>query len=409
MTTSTGFLSLLTGLNVRKEEGYFVVARDCGSDSSNYESIKEFLIRQQGYTKSLEDEISEQDVSFYVDLSLDSWSGRKPPLYFTQEEFWSGNHESFLLPSFYYILEGGICSDHPDAFIDRIVCYILWCNLFRKLDDDDNKTELRFFIGTELGLKRYSFTLSRTLENSNILNLSAKSYSDASYLLDELDKQDGHISERLRVMRATLSEIFELVDDDDLFGRVAKHSGKFRKKFDDNYDIYTHQYSVNKILSDIDEKHNEYTSKIVESVSGSQAKALAVPGAVIAVGALARSVSVSSVLLILLGLMLVYIVTKISNEIYRQALRDMQKQYTKAFARYTRLPSGSEVVESSNETLAKLDFTVKKAQGRLDFIDLMALSVLLVGVFYSSIQIFGPDFMFAVILALHELCTAVFD
>ncbi|EKN6360428.1 hypothetical protein DVP20_20105, partial [Yersinia enterocolitica] len=146
-------------------------------------------------------------------------------------------------------------------------------------------------------------------------------------------------------------------------------------------------FSINKILNELDQKNIEYTTKINEFISSSQNKAFTIPGALIAVGGLAKASGLLDSLLIIIGLLMVYYITSTANSVHNESYDSLKRSLVDSFSRYSQFDEGAEVKEAANKISQDLYYKIDKAKDRLKSIDDMAKGMIIIGAIYLMLRI----------------------
>jgi hypothetical protein len=354
------------------------------------------------FTKPLNLEEADGQLQLVVDTGSDAW-GTRCPLYLSVKHFWEVVSGEDVLPDFYFICEGKIGSWQEDASaIFKVRTYFLWKGIFKALSDHKGTSSSAgtfvYFISTEKGAKKHEINPTLTLAKLNQLDFSQLSYDVAIEIKGLIEIKDAHARERRDVLRTTLSDILDEDHSDSSFDWVVTQCKKFQKKFRENYDVYVHRFSVNKLLSEIEEKVSDYISKINESVSSSQNKAFAIPGALIAIAALVKGQDFLSVGLVCFGLYFVMYLTKTTNAIYFESFTTLEGQIRKSLYRYEVIKGEvakdeAEIRVSAEEAKNKLLSLLGGARERISIINKLATAMFVLGVMYSLFSLWGGDIL----------------
>jgi len=369
-------VDILKKSTISDEGGYLVAELDrSGSDLNGDDFILNQLLLCS-YTKT-DNCFSDSNGSrkLYINRAADSWDNKEIAFYQTHSGFWQQVRNYKKLPDFFFIMEdkSSSCDSSPSK---RVYCYkafFLWKELLTSLSDHCDNNQIIMFISNDKGGKKIEMPVFLNNSGLDELDDPVLIYESALQLKGWLDIKDAHEKERLSVMRTALAEVIDtLSDSNDIFLSLMKKAKNLLNKYDELYDIYTKRFSINKILNELDEKSLEYTSKINEYISSSQNKALTIPGALIAVGALAKVGGLLEGAIILGGLWMIKRVTVTANDIYRDSFSSLEKRLENAFRKYLRFDEGKEIRENATEIEADLRDKVNKARGRLDKIDSLA-------------------------------------
>lgn len=381
---SDRFLNDLNEASLSRDGSFLVATTDnsaAGRDilDSIYDRFRELGYREPGRKR----ETADGKLALQIDSESRYWEGGFF-LGFSKKEFWERFKTADSLPDRFFVLEENILYPaESNAFLIKMRSFLQWRKCVGRLADD-RKLEFKFYINTEKGLKKHFFGAEATFEDFDRCDLPPESMCTADTMLAELEKEDLHVTERKNVMRYTLSDLLDVNPGLPPVLWVASRHQTFLNKYHENYEIYTQRFTINKMLAEIDEKQNEYISKIMEGISSSQTKALAVPGALIAVGALVKSQAPLSLILVCLGLYIVYSLTKTAGDIHRETIDLLQEQYTEALKRYQGMRDDGDVASKAVSVKGSLDHLVEKARQRLNNVDNLAQYVFLAGGLFAA-------------------------
>lgn len=398
----TALINKLECSDVSVDEHYVVFSAPLTEvGRSHLNSLYSELVSLQ-FTKPLDLEEADGQLQLVVDTGSDAWS-KRCPLYLSVKHFWEVVAGEDVLPDFYFICEGKIGSwqEHTGT-IFKVKTYFLWKGVFKALSDHKGTSSSAgtfvYFISTEKGAKKHEINPTLTLAKLNQLDFSQLSHDIAIETKGLIEIKDAHARERRDVLRTTLSDILDEDHSDSSFDWVVTQCKKFQKKFRENYDVYVHRFSVNKLLNEIEEKVSDYISKINESVSSSQNKAFAIPGALIAIAALVKGQDFLSVGLVCFGLYFVMYLTKTTNSIYFESFTTLEGQIRKSLYRYEVIKGEvskdeAEIRISAEEAKNKLLSLLSGARERIGVINKLATAMFVLGVLYSLFSLWGGDIL----------------
>jgi len=386
--------SILSRCDLTEEDGFFSISGSTSDLNALFESLT-----SQGYKGPQETE--HNGTKLWINRQAGKWTGIQCPIFTSMSALWSVFRERNELPAvFYYAGE----SELPELR-QKLNLYFRWKRVLKALADHEGAKgrphSFIFFIDSEKGSKKFEInpliSLDAFLEiDGSIENADAISAVEALLSIEE----DIHSDERHRILRASLAELSDSASIKHDFVKLANQSTEFRKKYKDLYELYARRFSVNKLLNEIDEKTTDYLTKVQDSIASSQTKAYALPGALIGVAALVKSVSGLDFILVISGFAFIWYLTKVANDISREAYRILSEQIDKSFSRYQDLPdSNTGVKDAATEKKEVLDTLLKKANDRLDTIDKLAIVMLVLGGLYLTLRIINE--------AVPELFTSV--
>ncbi|WP_312941262.1 hypothetical protein [Stutzerimonas balearica] len=374
--------SILSRCQLAEEEGFIAVTGSTCDVDALFESLS-----LQGYKGPKETE--HNGTKLWINKQAGNWTGIQCPIFTNLASLWTNFRERNDAPAaFYYVGE----SEFPELR-QKLDVYFRWKRTLKALADHEGAKgrphSFIFFIDAEKGPTKFEINpligLDAFLEiEGNTENVNAISALEALLSIEE----DIHSDERRRILRASLAELSDSAFIKNDFVKLANQSIEFRKKYKDLYELYARRFSVNKLLNEIDEKTTDYLAKVQDSIASSQTKAYALPGALIGVAALVKSVSPLDFILVISGFCFIWYLTKVANDISREAYRIISEQIDKSFSRYQDLPdSNTGVKDAAAEKKAVLDTLLKKANERLDAIDNLAIVMLVLGGLYLILRI----------------------
>ncbi len=330
-------------------------------------------------------------------------------IFSSTDDLWAFCQRTKKTPDIAFVYEGRQLSltNERLPILDKFEAYFVWTDLLRRLSEDGDGDSLKFIVSSEKGLKRHSISTFRSYKKINSLNVTADSAKTAAELIEKLNIIDAHKTERKEVMLNTLIDVLDGHSGSDHISWLIDHAAVLKRKYYENYEIYTQKFSVNKLLNEVFEKQNDYASKVLENVSSNQAKALALPGALIAAGALMRSANFASLILICIGIYIVYVFTKSANAISRDALGNLSEQVDKAFGDYTGFNVDGEVVTFADKAKKKISEQIEAAQLRLTMIDNAALYIFATGCIFSAYSMLSVEKVKIALAFLASTATSV--
>lgn len=339
-----------------------------------------------GYLKS--SELIENVNELYISRSNDAWKDGSI-LYPRKSELWEFAERCNKLPELYFIEDDKISSLNVNhQFIKNIKAVLLWRKLFLEIADhtaDNNKVVL-FVNRNDIG-KKYEMSISiKSTEIEEIRNSDDIDFFIGK-LWSKLEDNDAHHDERKTVMRSAIAEVWDSLEKESFISLISA-TKKFFSKYNELYDLYIHRFSISKLLDELDQKSLEYTGKVHELISSAQTRALTIPSALIAVGALLRTPSLSNTLIVLVGVWLVKDMTKSANEIHRGTFEYISRQVNNAFDKYRKVNEEEEVKDSARLNREEINKLIRKGMFRLDDIDGWTIWMMRISIFYAFIKLF---------------------
>ncbi|THD41666.1 hypothetical protein ERD95_23835 [Enterobacteriaceae bacterium ML5] len=379
-------VEIIKSSDVRSEDSYIVIEFKEPYTDQEKSNAKEVLLRT-GYTKL--DDPFEGDTQLWIDKRAAHWLEGDCVFYTNIESLWQRCYRAESLPNNFIIVDTKISfldSDSDNTLV-TIRLYFSWKKLLHTLCDHYANDFYVFFLMNEKGGDKIEIESAIELSQLPSLNDTKKYLDLADDLQDKLDFKDLHQLERRSVMRATLSEVTkEKGKENDVLPTLLLITPLFSKKYNELYEIYTKRYSVNKLLNELDEKSLEFTSKITEFISSSQTKALTIPGALIAVGALAKVDAPLEAIIIVGGLWMIKKVNNSSNDVYREAFAALENRLSNAFQKYLKFHNELEVKTSAEQIKDELSVLIDKSSKRLLTLDRLANLMFYGGLGYVFIK-----------------------
>lgn len=203
---------------------------------------------------------------------------------------------------------------------------------------------------------------------------------DLNSLISLGDNQDA---ERISLIRSSFHDLVNgLSDKKDVFLKVLNNIPILHKTYLLHHEIYVQNFSVNKSLAEINKKRLEFSSSITEIVSGNQAKALAVPGALVLLGAVMKINDLWDGLAVLVGMFMTMAIVYKSFDIYGKSFVYLKDQIVDEFSVYDFLSEESDVRSKSIKVKDELLSMVSDAEDGLRFIKQVIATTVAVAFIY---------------------------
>jgi hypothetical protein len=179
---------------------------------------------------------------------------------------------------------------------------------------------------------------------------------------------DSQDTERRSVMRSAFHEIISVCHDEkEIFKRFLSSITHFKKRYDEHYELFVKRFSINKVLHEINDQDLSYTSKINEILSSAQNKALAIPGALIVIGAVMKIDQLVDGIAVGIGILITTIIVHRSLEVHKATFNHIEKQVKSEFKRYDVLNEDVEIRRQANQTSEDLNELLLKAKANSNF------------------------------------------
>ncbi|MDT0207817.1 hypothetical protein [Serratia marcescens] len=372
------FIIEILSQSVVEIDGHIVTIDLTGENVTKINEIKSSLITIGFLNELKPPRGSSSKIGF--SLQANAWLDGRCPFYQSVDDLWRDVRNSSSLPEIYYLLNGN-GSESDEKKVICIESYLEWKNVVAKISNYHVDKDCVIFVPNDSGGKELFINMSCSLKDVLGQNGCDINLKNALEFIKVLSIDDAQSPERISIMRAALLDVLGEDDNKSITSLINK-SAKFYKRYNELLDLYTKRFSVNKILNELDQKNLEYTSKINEFVSSSQSKAFTIPGALIAIGGLAKASGFLDSILIFIGLLMVYFITKMSNDVHFESYSSLKKNLIDAFSRYAKFDEGAEVKDAANKLSSELYYKIDNAKRRLESINSMAKSMLWIALVY---------------------------
>lgn len=302
------------------------------------------------------------------------------------------------IPSKFCILDRKLSeSDTDDSLLKKVIQVTKWVKLLSDMADhiQDNNVLVFFVHHKEGKTKPYQINPFVDLQVIEELELDCDE-SRYERLHGSWHLEDAQTKDRQSVMLVSFAEIMSSMEDgENPFKVFLSSTKKFHDRYCENYEIYVNRFTVDSQLREIDEQHLSFVGKLQDLVTSSQTKAFALPGVMVAIGALARTNNYLGTVAIVVGVVMTKILIAKSNELLHENLNHFKDTFDRALGHYVKSRTEAEEVKShAMDAQKKLDAQLNKAKGRVDFIGTMSNWMLgfgLVLAFIMLILVFKTD------------------
>lgn len=295
------------------------------------------------------------------------------------------------VPSKFCILDRKLSeSDTDDPLLKKVVQLTNWVKLLSDMADhiQDNNVLVFFVHHKEGKTKPYQISPFVDLQTIEKLELDC---DKARYerLHGSWHLEDAQTKDRQSVMLVSFAEIMSSMEDgNNPFEVFLSNTKKFHDRYCENYEIYVNRFTVDSQLREIDEQHLSFVGKLQDLVTSSQTKAFALPGVMVAIGALARTNNLLGVVAIFVGVVMTKALITKSNEFLRENLDHFKDTFDRALGHYVKSRTEAEEVKShARDAQKKLDAQLVKAKDRVNFIDTMSNWMFWVGLVLAIIML----------------------
>lgn len=311
------------------------------------------------------------------EASSEHWQGDfKRYFYPTLDNFMRMCIRKKNTPSQFCIIDKKLSElDVDNSLLRKVIQITKWVKLLSDMADhiQDNNVLVFFVHHKEGKTKPYQINPFVDLQIIEQLELDC---DEARYerLHGSWHLEDAQTKDRQSVMLVSFAEIMSSMEDEkNPFEVFLSNTKKFHDRYCENYEIYVNRFTVDSQLREIDEQHLTFVGKLQDLVTSSQTKAFALPGVMVAIGALARINNFLGVVAIVVGVIMTKILIAKSNELLRENLDHFKSTFDRALGHYVKSRTEAEEVKShAKDAQDKLDSQIEKAKNRVNFIDEMS-------------------------------------
>lgn len=382
--------AILKTSNITWDEDYVCIQP---VDSQDIEFIKTALV-SLGYSREIDVDVGGISIS----NAQSAWASSRGLYFYKDKKSLWGDYKSLRVEDYFYITSCGSTNlaNDKDEFLVALDSFSNWNKLLEQLADHvgtvSSPDTLIFFVGSEKGAKKYKITPRLSIEQLQADGTGAANET-ALKLLAILAIDDAQDAERREIMRVALVDFLDDLDssEKECFSRCLSHHHEFLGKYYESFETLIHRSSINKALEEVAEKNIDYVNKLNDAISGAQTKAFAIPGAIIAIGALVKSLGLAESVLVLFGLWMVKRITNGTNEIQLDVLRNLEYQVGEIFTRYKKASDEAIVKRKAEEAMSSILRMIEKAKKRITNIDKLTSLMLLVAVVYMLARVVIPE------------------
>jgi len=321
---------------------------------------------------------------------------------------WKGGYEKYLysnlnnffrdciklkkVPESYFVVEPRLSeSDSNSPELSKIRSMVNWSKLLELMADHVQDNDVMVFFVHQKEGKTKPYEISPFLNFDAIKDLDFDSdHSRFEHLFESWQLKDAHQKSRQSVMLVSFSETISSLDkDENIFIFFLKNTKKFCDRYDENYDIYVNRFSVDVQLQEIDEQYLSFIGKLQDLVSSAQNKAFALPGVMVAMGALIKSSTILGVCAVIIGAIMTKMLISKSNEFLMENLEHFESTFERALGQYLKKRTEDcEVKDHASKAKRQLEKQLSRSKNRVKFINHMANVMLASGLLIASLMLF---------------------
>lgn len=302
-------------------------------------------------------------------LTPSAWSAGFVPFFTDAEAMWHAVRTRSKKPEHVYVI--GMDDDQQASIFRLLDLYFLLRETLKTLchsEGDDTQThKYIFFSSKESLLTKLEISYLMTCDELLAIDVSDNDLRDARTMHSAvMADEDVHCEERRHVMRESLTEFLKDEKDCNLRLIMAAVS-KFYKKYNERYKVYVSKFSVNKVLTEIESDCVSFLGKVQEAIMTQQTKAFAVPGGIVAAGAILKPVTTAwDYLVILVGLIIsTWMIVSLNKNVIGH-INLLAEEFERSTQKYDDIVVGvEEIQEKIEDSRRKLSTSAKGATSKL--------------------------------------------
>lgn len=359
------------------------------AECNDYKHLEKAL---KEINKSCNLKVTPEKLHLEFEASSEQWHDDfKGYFYSTLDNFMRTCVRKKSVPSKFCIVDKRLSdSDQDIPLLKKIIQITKWVKLLSDMADHIQDNNILVFFVHHKGGKTKPYQISPFIDLQIIDGLELDcDESRYQRLYGSWHLEDAQTNDRQSVMLVSFAEIMQSMEDGkNPFEIFLKNVKKFHDRYCENYEIYVNRFTVDSQLREIDEQHLNFVGKLQDLVTSSQTKAFALPGVMVAIGALAKTSSILGVFAIIVGVVMTKILISKSNELLRDNLQHFKDTFDRALGHYVKSRTEAEEVKSHARDAQKaLSTQLQRAKERIDFIDVMSKWMLGIGVVLASVML----------------------
>jgi|GEM_PF-984574 len=322
------------------------------------------------------DELEKIGSQIYLAGNTRAWRKRFIPFFVSPEKLWYALRDLEEEPEHYFVI--GADEATATDLKKRLGFYFALRTMLKELchhqGDEIQHMKYVYFTSKESHLKKLELLYAMDLNAFMSIAVSDDDLAKANILKSAVKQVDDvHCDERKHVMRETIVEFFKEEEGRSL-QLLMSDLQKFYKAYNERYKIYVSKFSVNKILSEIESERIGFLCKIQDAIMSQQTKAFAVPGGLVAVGAILRfSKNFWDFTIIFIGLTLTtWMITSLNRTVINH-IDLLKDEFKKSVSKYDDVVVGVEDVRNEIE-VSKLRLETSSGQARAKLLVLTRVS-----------------------------------
>lgn len=315
------------------------------------------------------------------------------PFYNSAEDFWHAIEKKKNKPSKYYIINNDL---DPKELDQKVEYFFDVKGILREIcqvENPDGISNFIFFTTKESYLKRIEIKGSLKYESLLKLEFTEDNLRLAKKILDiTKNSEDVHANERMHILRESLGDVYKIEENRNILFLLNKIKD-FYKEYTERYNLYVSKFSINKIISEIENERVGMICKIQDYLISQQTKSFAIPGASVAIMAIFRFAqnTFDYLVLYLAFLLSSWMICSINSGAIKQ-ISILLTEFNKIMSKYSDIEKGFEdinrEINKSKEDLKKL---AENAKSKIEML--------------TNISILSCVFIFIVVIEKSELFT----
>tara|TARA_R110001583_G_scaffold39668_1_gene126907 strand:+ start:10828 stop:12165 length:1338 start_codon:yes stop_codon:yes gene_type:complete len=285
-------------------------------------SISKFITFSADY-QELNIKDNEVDISLFIGKEIETIKvgfpqrqGSIPDIYFYQDEYELVNSHAQLLskggslPESFYLTNSNFKPSNGDnEKLSKIARILEWFCLFKDISNvdtpKDNSYELVFIekAGDDKLTKPVHFLTEICAEMLDVLDVPPLGHFEELRKIN--DRTDTNKKEKQKFLRVAFVEVLrELRSNGQAEGealKVARNIENIRNSYYEHLELFMEDFAISEFKREIEDARFSYIEKIEAVIGDIQGKLYAIPAAFIAIGAIARSQTFESTILIVFG------------------------------------------------------------------------------------------------------------
>lgn len=335
------------------------------AESLDDADINEFLTRHGCERPELLDRIGNHIFLF----SSEAWTDRYIPFFINAESLWHAVRAKATKPEHHYVV--GMDPQEMASLELRLDVYFSLRSMLKSLchheGDDTQPMKYVFFSSKEAFLTKLEIRYALSCSELMSIDVDEGEARRAKTLELAVGQEDDvHCDERRHVMREALIDFFKDEDSRNINFLMSALS-KFYQGYTERYKVYVSKFSVNKILAGIESERVGFLCKVQDAIMAQQTKAFAIPGGVVAVGAILKSTTTGwDFLVVFIGLLIsTWMIASLNSNVIGH-IDLLGEEFEQSVSKYDDVVVGiDEIKEEINRSRSKLSGSSSTAKSRL--------------------------------------------